>query len=88
MSKAEPPIARPLAGHLDSHLKYLEHRSHDEHESREDRSIFSKEDDQVERRDAVNDVMEHTSTASVITKSSSLRATMNQCRTGASGRAR
>ncbi len=48
-------------GHLNSHLKYLEHRSRDDHESREDRSIFSKEDDTVERRDAVNDVMEHTS---------------------------
>ena len=48
-------------GHLNSHLKYLEHRSHDDHESRDDRSIFSKEDDTVERRDAVNDVMEHTS---------------------------
>ena len=48
-------------GHLNSHLKYLEHRSHNDHESREDRSIFSKEDDNVERRDAVNDVMEHTS---------------------------
>lgn len=48
-------------GHLNSHLKYLEHRSRDEHESRDDRSIFSKEDDTVERRDAVNDVMEHTS---------------------------
>jgi hypothetical protein len=48
-------------GHLNSHLKYLEHRSHDDYESREDRSIFSKEDDDVERRDAVNDVMEHTS---------------------------
>ena len=49
------------AGHLNSHLKYLEHRSRDDQESREDRSIFSKEDDSVERRDAVNDVMEHTS---------------------------
>jgi hypothetical protein len=48
-------------GHLNAHLKYLEHRSHDDHESREDRSIFSKEDDTVERRDAVNDVMEHSS---------------------------
>jgi hypothetical protein len=49
------------AGHLNSHLKYLEHRSRDEQESRGDRSIFSKEDDAVERRDVVNDVMEHTS---------------------------
>src|SRR6266699_1519375 len=42
-------------GHLNSHLKYLEHRSRDDHESRADRSIFSKEDDADERRDAVND---------------------------------
>ena len=49
------------AGHLNSHLKYLEHRSRDEQESRDDRSIFSKDDDQVNRRDAVDDVMEHTS---------------------------
>lgn len=49
------------AGHLNSHLKYLEHRSRDDQESREDRSIFSKGDDAVERRDAVNDVMEHSS---------------------------
>src|SRR3989442_2795108 len=48
-------------GHLTSHPKDLEHRSHDDHESRDDRSIFLKEDDTVERRDAVNDVMEHTS---------------------------
>ncbi len=47
--------------HLNSHLKYLEHRSRDDRESREDRSIFSKEDDAVERREAVGDVMEHTS---------------------------
>src|SRR6266852_2734844 len=47
--------------HLNSHLKYLEHRSRDDQESRDDRSIFSKGDDAVERRDAVNDVMEHSS---------------------------
>lgn len=49
------------AGHLNSHLKYLEHRSRDGMERFEDRSIFSREDDDVERRAAVNDVMEHTS---------------------------
>src|SRR2546425_1223984 len=49
------------AGHLNSHLKYLEHRSREDQESREDRSIFSKGDDAVEHRDAVNDVMEHSS---------------------------
>ena len=50
-----------LSGQLNSHLKYLEHRSRDDMERLEDRSIFSKEDDTVERRDAVSDVMEHTS---------------------------
>ncbi len=49
------------ASHLGAHLKYLEHRSRDELESREDRSIFSKQEDHVDRRDAVDDVMEHTS---------------------------
>jgi type IV secretory pathway VirD2 relaxase len=49
------------AGHLNSHLKYLEHRSRDDLERLEDRSIYSREDDDVERRAAVNDVMEHTS---------------------------
>ena len=49
------------ASHLGAHLKYLEHRSRDEQESREDRAIFSKDDDQVNRRDAVDDVMGHTS---------------------------
>jgi len=49
------------ASHLSSHLKYLEHRSRDEQESREDRFIFSKDDDHVSRRDAMDDVLEHTS---------------------------
>src|SRR5712691_5993453 len=49
------------ASHLNAHLKYLEHRSRDEQESREDRSIFSKDDDHVNRRDALDDVLEHTS---------------------------
>src|SRR5260370_42573292 len=54
---------RAAASHLNSHLKYLEHRSRDEQESREDRSIFSKEDDQVNRREAVDTVLEHTSSS-------------------------
>src|SRR6266536_5956493 len=49
--------------HLNAHLEYLEHRSRDEQESREDRSLFSKDDDQVDRRDAVDDVMAHTSSS-------------------------
>jgi D-lyxose ketol-isomerase len=49
------------ASHLNAHLKYLEHRSRDEQENREDRFIFSKDDDHVSRRDAMDDVLEHTS---------------------------
>jgi hypothetical protein len=51
------------ASHLNAHLKYLEHRSRDEQESREDRSIFSRDEDRVSRREAVADVMEHTSSS-------------------------
>lgn len=51
------------APHLTAHMKYLEHRSRDEQESREDRYLFSKESDHVDRKDAVNDVMEHTSSS-------------------------
>src|SRR6266487_1510452 len=47
--------------HLKAHLKYLEHRQRDESERREDRGIFSKDRDQVERQEATEDVMEHTS---------------------------
>jgi type IV secretory pathway VirD2 relaxase len=47
--------------HLNAHLKYLEYRSRSEQESRADRSIFSKREDHVGRRDAVDEVMEHTS---------------------------
>jgi type IV secretory pathway VirD2 relaxase len=49
------------ASHLSAHLKYLEYRSRSEQESRADRSIFSKQEDHVDRRDAVDEVMEHTS---------------------------
>jgi hypothetical protein len=44
-------------------MKYVEHRAMSEQESRDDRRIFSKDEDVVNRRDAVNDVMEHTSTS-------------------------
>lgn len=50
--------ARPVA-----HGKYIEQRSRIENESRDDRRIFSKDEDVVSRRDAVNDVMDHTSTS-------------------------
>jgi relaxase-like protein len=48
---------------LVSHFKYVEHRSRTENESRDDRRIFSKDEDVVNRRDAVDDVMDHTSTS-------------------------
>jgi type IV secretory pathway VirD2 relaxase len=55
---------------LTRHFKYLEHRPKDERdeqretdqrETREDRYIFNQESDHVPRREAVSDVMEHTS---------------------------
>ncbi len=49
------------ASHLSAHFKYLEHRSRDMDESREDRAIFSKEEDVVSRREALGDIMAHTS---------------------------
>lgn len=47
---------------LSGHLKYIEHRPKDEQqrETREDRHIFNAQSDHVPRKDAVNDVMEHT----------------------------
>jgi hypothetical protein len=49
---------------LTSHFKYTEHRSKDlERETRDGRRIFSKDQDVVSRKDAVDDVMEHTSTS-------------------------
>src|SRR5450755_4679088 len=52
------------AARLTSHMKYTEHRSRDmERETRDDRRIFSKDQDVVGRKDAVDDVMEHTSTS-------------------------
>lgn len=52
------------AKHLAAHLRYIEHRRRDElHEHREDRSLFSKESDQVDREEVVKDVMNHTSTS-------------------------
>ncbi len=49
---------------LGSHFKYIEHRSRERSlESCDDRRIFDEERDVVNRRDAVNEVMEHTSTS-------------------------
>jgi len=48
---------------LVAHTKYIEHRSRTENESRDDRRIFTKDEDVVNRRDAVDDIMDHTSTS-------------------------
>lgn len=48
---------KPLA----AHFKYIEHRPRGEGETREDRFLFTQECDHVERREAVEDVMSHTS---------------------------
>jgi type IV secretory pathway VirD2 relaxase len=48
--------------HLSAHMKYIEHRSRDqEQESRDDRRIFNEHDDVINRKDAINDIMNHTS---------------------------
>lgn len=46
---------------LVAHFKYVDHRSRTKNETRDDRRIFSKDEDVVSRRDAVNDTMDHTS---------------------------
>lgn len=53
--------ATQSAAHLQAHLKYIEYRSRELDETREDRSLFSKDNDHVERQEALDDVMEHTS---------------------------
>ncbi len=55
---------RKAAGkRLAAHFKYIEYRSPGEMESRASRSIFNKEEDRVSRKEAVDDVMSHTSSA-------------------------
>ncbi len=46
---------------LAAHLKYNQYRALGEQETRQDRSLFSAENDHVNRKDAVHDVMNHTS---------------------------
>jgi type IV secretory pathway VirD2 relaxase len=55
--------AKAIGKKLSGHLKYLEHRPKDARilETRWDRSIFNAERDQVPRREAVDDIMEHRS---------------------------
>lgn len=51
---------RKAIGHrLAAHLKYNEYRKLGEQETREDRYIFSQDNDHVQRRAAVDDVMSH-----------------------------
>jgi|SRR5581483_10262986 len=52
-------MAKTAHGHLSAHLKYIEHRSRDEAESRDDRRIFNDQRDVINRKDAMRDVMEH-----------------------------
>lgn len=47
---------KAVASKLSGHFKYLEHRP-----GEQDRAIFDAERDQVTRREAINDVMEHRS---------------------------
>lgn len=50
------------SSHLNAHFKYIEHRPRDlARELREDRRLFDKSRDVVDRKEAVDDVMEHTS---------------------------
>jgi type IV secretory pathway VirD2 relaxase len=55
--------AKAVGKKLSGHFKYLEHRPRDMLilETRSDRSIFTAERDQVPRREAVDDIMEHRS---------------------------
>lgn len=54
---------RAAARKLASHLKYLEHRPRGAEETREDRTIFSDQKDAVGRHQAIDGIMEHTSSA-------------------------
>lgn len=54
---------KAAASHLNAHTKYIEHRSRDNGESREDRHLFSKEHDDLDRKEATQEIMEHTSSS-------------------------
>lgn len=54
---------RAAALKLANHIKYLEHRSRASDETRADRTIFSDQKDAVGRHQAIDDVMNHTSSA-------------------------
>jgi hypothetical protein len=53
--------AQAARGHLSAHLKYIEHRSRDETENRDDRRIFNAQSTIINRNDALNDIMDHAS---------------------------
>jgi hypothetical protein len=48
---------------LTAHFKYIEHRHREENETRDDRRIFNSTKDVVNRGNAIEDVMSHTSTS-------------------------
>ena len=54
-------IVKAACGQLAAHFKYIEHRSLDETETRDDRRIFNEHSDVINRKDAIRDVMEHAS---------------------------
>lgn len=52
---------KAVGAKLSNHMKYMQYRPRSEQETREDRFLFSQESDHVARKDAVDDVMQHTS---------------------------
>ena len=57
-SKEKRPAAK---SRLNAHIKYIEYRKKSPEETKEDRYIFSTENDHVQRGDVVTDIMDHTS---------------------------
>lgn len=57
-SKEKRPVAKAK---LNAHLKYNQYRKGFADETREDRYLFSADNDHIQRVDAVNDVFDHTS---------------------------
>lgn len=54
---------REAGKRLSAHFKYIEHRTRTEQETRQDRHIFSEDSDYVRRSEAVDDIMDHTSSS-------------------------
>ena len=46
-------------GRLNAHVKYIEHRAMSERETRDDRRIFSRDEDVMSRGDALQEIMDH-----------------------------